>query len=232
MVICLVSLTGIQGNIIYTDIDIDKEKRRKFEDILQDKYGELAITQFGMPSSAPPEIPRILITSQKYNFQIQVSKVMLQINVSLNEIIGEMTEKHLEDTIDGMKTLLGIYHDFSNEILYVGVMTNYVRNIDDGVQYILSKCFNVKQLQNQDEIFDIMGRVTYVEDKLYYKNVTIGNVRDQYNKKDMIGISYDVNDRYRYNYKTKSMMSPADTLSKILEIHKKFIADDFGKLLS
>ena len=87
----MIKLTGIQGNIVYNDIDIDKNIRRSFEDCLQDKYGELAINQFGIPVEAPSEIPRILIVSQKFNFQLQISKNMLQINVPFNLNVDEPT---------------------------------------------------------------------------------------------------------------------------------------------
>ena len=113
--IILIKLTGIQGNIVYNDIDIDKNIRRSFEDCLQDKYGELAINQFGIPVEAPSEIPRILIVSQKFNFQLQISKNMLQVNVPFNLKVDENPVQYLQNTVDGMKTLLILFKEFKAE---------------------------------------------------------------------------------------------------------------------
>lgn len=227
----LIKLTGIQGNIVYNDIDIDKNIRRSFEDCLQDKYGELAINQFGIPVEAPSEIPRILIVSQKFNFQLQISKNMLQVNVPFNLNVDENSVQYLQNTVDGMKTLLILFKEFKVEILYVGVMANYVSNIDNGVKHILSKCYNIDNLQDKDNIYDIMSRITYVEDDIYYKNMTIGNIRETISQNNLVGISYDVNDRYRYNSTKQISASKDDTLDKILSIHKRFIDDDYGRLL-
>ena len=229
--IILIKLTGIQGNIVYNDIDIDKNIRRSFEDCLQDKYGELAINQFGIPVEAPSEIPRILIVSQKFNFQLQISKNMLQVNVPFNLNVDGNPVQYLQSTVDGMKTLLILFKEFKAEILYVGVMANYVSNIDNGVNHILSKCYNTDNLQDKDNIYDIMSRITYVEDDIYYKNMTIGNIRETISQDNLVGISYDVNDRYRYNSTKQISASRDDTLDKILSIHKRFIDDDYGRLL-
>ena len=76
-----------------------------------------------------------------------------------------------------------------------------------------------------------MSRITYVEDDIYYKNMTIGNIRETISQNNLVGISYDVNDRYRYNSTKQISASKDDTLDKIMSIHKRFIDDDYGRLL-
>ena len=233
MLAMVVRLTGIQGNIIYNQIDVDKDKCRVFEDYLQKQYGELAVTKLGVPSGAPPEVPRLFLTSQEYNFNVHISNNMLQVNVALCEESEAEYYKKLDEVANGLKALLAVFKEFSANILYVGVVANYVANMDeDGVKHILNKCFNVNNLQDQEHLFDIMGRLTYIEDETYYKNVTISNVREKLASSNAVGIFYDVNDRYRYNARKNSCENPESTLDSIVHIHKRFISEKFDSLLA
>lgn len=232
MLAMLVRLTGIQGNIIYNPIDMDKDRCRALEDCLQGRYGVLAVAKLVVPSGAPPEVPRLFLTSQEYNFNVHISNNMLQVNVALCEESESEYSKKLDEVANGLKVLLATLKELSANILYVGVVANYVVNMDeDGVKHILNKCFNVNNLQDQEHLFDIMGRLTYIEDETYYKNVTISNVRENLTSSNAVGIFYDVNDRFRYNACKNSCENPESTLDSIVIIHKRFISEKFSSLL-
>ena len=233
MLAMLVRLTGIQGSIIYNPIDMDKDRCRELEDCLKGRYGELAVTKLVVPSGAPPEVPRLFLVSQEYNFNIHISNNMLQVNVVLCEESDAEYYKKLDEVANGLKALLALFKEFSANILYVGVVANYVAHMDgDGVKHILNKCFNVNNLQDKEHLFDVMGRLTYIENETYYKNVTISNVREKLTSSNAVGIFYDVNDRYRYNVRNNLCENPESTLDSIVRIHKRFISEKFDSLLA
>lgn len=222
----MVKFISMQGSFYFDMLNFNTNRRR-IEDSLSEYYGDGSISVFGLPVGAPPEIPRMICVSKNGHSQVQISDKAIQISVRFDDNYAD----NIDLCYDYMKERAGkikeILTELGIKISFVGIVAQTKKG-EESLEEITKKIFPVK---TNKKIFDILGRITFVKDDKYYINVTVNNIRDGITSKD-IGVSLDVNDRYRLNFsKNEASYSEDNVLDRLLEIHYDFFKNDVDKLL-
>ena len=83
-------------------------------------------------------------------------------------------------------------------MFFNGIVSQFVDDKVSDVKKDIISCLYKKELLDED-IFDILSKLTYIKDGTYYVNVTVNNIRDN-NLIEALGVQLDINSRYNFNY--------------------------------
>lgn len=221
-------IVGIQGNIVFEPENMVKEKLRKVEDTLGEIYGDGSISIFGVPANSPLEIPRMVCQSAHNHSHIQVSCINGQLGARFDDNYSEKFDLCFSYCKERMnilkKALLGI----GVKIKYSGITTQFVCSGNlEAVNNLKSRSFKIRE---SDEVFDVLGRVTYVKDEIYYLNLTMNNLRNS-SAEEAVGVSFEVNDRYLDNFPRETSHDFNSALDELFEIQSEFANDTIDKLI-
>jgi len=185
----------------------------KFEDRLRDAYGPPQI--IGTPDELPPEIPRMIFSSQHGFSQIVISQISVVLNVTYSpdwQLDISKGEQYLLDRCDKLFDLLKVAGEdapfFSGLTTRVQIpCTN--RRVP---VYYLNKLLVSDDTNNS--VFDLDVRKVQVVDEKYFSNVQLQNYRTwglSPTPQDILQLSErtcveqgiqiigDFNDRYSFN---------------------------------
>lgn len=221
-------LVGMQGNICFEPVNMTREKTRSLEDDLAMFYGDGSISILGIPASLPLEIPRMVFQSANNHSSIQISGVNGQLTVSFDDNFSENFDECFSYCKERMNLLRNALIKVGVNIKFSGITTQFVCTGELCVINNLRK--KAFKLNEKYEVFDVLGRVTYVKNGIFYLNLTMNNLRDSSNQ-EAVGISLDVNDRYIDNFPKKVGHDPNKTLNELFDMQKNFAENTLNDLL-
>ncbi len=223
-------------NIICHPISEIKKKFIDANEILKIKFSEP--TTLPIPEEAQPDIPRIIAMSSSGHSQLVASKEAISLTTHYDNqynanwlICQEDLNSKIDVIFQALEKMGGVKYKFS------GLITSIIWDEVDGdvLKYISEKLIKVTSKQ---PLYDVNCKLTYIIDKQYFVNITVGNARisDNINysnafagqfKKDgnnTIMIVLEVNDRYAFNV-TDNYYSSREKINEILNITQKVIGE-------
>ncbi len=223
-------IVGIHGNIVFEPENMKKDKLRKLEDVLEEMYGSISI--LGVTPNSPLEIPRMVCQSANNHSQIQISCINGQLVVRFDENFYEDFDLCLSYCKERMNLLQKALLEIGVKIKYSGITTQFVCSGDlNAINNLKSKSFKIRE---SDEVFDVLGRVTYVKDETYYLNLTMNNLRNTPTDEvptEEVGVSFEVNDRYVDNFPKEKSHDFKEALDELFKIQSDFAHNTIDKLL-
>lgn len=221
-------LVGMQGNICFEPVNMTREKTRSLEDELAALYGDGSISIFGIPANLPLEIPRMVCQSAHNHSSIQISGVNAQLTVGFDDNFSENFAACFSYCKERMDLLRNALIKLGVNIKFSGITTQFVCMGElDVIEKLRVKAF---KFNGADEVFDVLGRVTYVKDGIFYLNLTMNNLRNSSNE-EAVGISLEVNDRYIDNFPKETNHNFNDTLNELFDIQKDFAENTLNALM-
>lgn len=188
-------ITFEQQNAIKDKLPVIKEKLHAF-------FEENAYTVIGLPDSIqiPPEAPRIFALSSERHSHLEISLTQIKLVTKFDEKYAQDFAEcfdYLEKRIQALNSVTREITD--DEIIFNGIVTQFVDDEQkQAKEYILKKLY--KPQINAKKIFDVMSKLTYKKDDIYYINASMNNIR-QDEKNEIFGLELDINSRYFSNYK-------------------------------
>lgn len=223
----MVQFVSMQCNMFYYMLDFTANEAA-IKGALNKYYGDGVMTTLGVPVQAPLEIPRLICFSKNGHSQVLVAGNCTQLAVGFDAAYQGDADKcygYLMERADVIRTCL---RDMEIAVSFVGVTAQVKKEAVAPEQELMDKFFHFK---TSKPVFDVLGKVTFVEDEAYYVNITLHNVREKMISED-IALTLDINDRYRLNFHgDRAPVSALDALEIIIDKHKAFFADKVEKLL-
>jgi hypothetical protein len=196
-----------------------------------------------LPNEAPAEIPRITATSH-HGFS------NLAISLNSAQFVTNFSDDYSRDwskCIDYIYTHVGHIYSilkpkFNGKPSYCGLTVNFVHKVEDGdaISLILK---NFIKSNSSHPPYDLLVKQTYVIEDEYYVNIQIHNQRldknqsipighlSEFEHRDLIGISLDINDRYGFNY-TPSYYSGDEKIASVFRLTNKIVSEKLEKFVT
>lgn len=223
----MISYDSMQFNIVFSPVEDFRGKINEIERVLSDFFPN-SFSVLPIPDNAPPEIPRMLAVSPKQHSNIRISANAVQLVVQFDEDFRNDMDKCYGYTEERVKRILKLVLSLSKEVRFIGLLGQCVdKQIEEPIQFIKDKFFKIETREN---IFDLSTKFTCVADDNYYVNLELFNLRYDVST-DVMGISLDINDRYRDNFKKIKVDKTQDAFLRILELHKCIMGDKINVLL-
>ena len=225
----MVKFVSMQCNMFYNMLDV-KANEETIRHALDKFYGDGMISSLGVPVAAPVEIPRMICSSKNGHSQVFVSGNCMQLSVGFDEKYCDNADRCYDYLKERAEAIRACLKDIGIAITLVGVVARAKSEVGpQPEQGLLKKYF---RLETKKPVFDVLGKVTFVDDGKYYVNIALNNMRGLGMPSKDIALTLDINDRYRLNYKgTEEPFSDADALEVILAKHKAFFSGQAEKLL-
>ena len=225
----VIKFVSMQCNMFYNMLDV-KANEEAIRHAFSRHYGDGIITSLGVPLTAPLEIPRMICSSKNGHSQVLVSGNCMQMAVGFDEKYWDDADKcfaYLEERVDIIRKCL---KRLDVAVTLVGVVTQVKSEANlPPEQELMRKYFRLK---TDKPVFDVLGKVTFVEDDKYYVNIALNNMRDSKMISKDIALTLDINDRYRLNLNGQTEpVSANDAFEIILAKHKDFFREKAERLL-
>ena len=199
------------------DINIFKEK-------LADFFDKKAYTVVGLPDSVQvsPEIPRIIAVSSNGHASLEVNLMQICLNIKFDDQYWDNFDKCYRYMEKRIHSLNDIAMEISNnKIFFNGIVTQFVdEEIIEPTKYILKHIYH-DHVSNK-HVFDVLSKLTYVKDELYYTNATINNARKDLDHENL-GVQLDINSRYFANYSKDKKYADRSIIQGTTELYYKVV---------
>jgi hypothetical protein len=214
-----------QKNDILDQLNSIKEKMKDF--FPTDSY-----LTFGIPSNFPvsPEMPRISVSSKNNHSNLQISLNQIQLTTKFDENFQtdfSQCYEYLKDRIIAVNEITKIISE--GRMFFNGIVSQFVDNEISDVKKDIISCLYKKELSNEP-IFDILSKLTYIEDKTYYVNVTVNNIRDN-NLIEALGVQLDINSRYNFNYNKEKKYIDEQVLNKLQDLYENIVMNHLTEII-
>lgn len=214
-----------QKNDILDELNSIKEKMKDF--FPTDSY-----LTFGIPSNLPvsPELPRIAVSSKNNHSNLQISLNQIQLTTKFDENFQtdfSQCYEYLKDRIIAVNEITKIISE--GRMFFNGIVSQFVDNEISDVKKDIISCLYKKELSNEP-IFDILSKLTYIEDETYYVNVTVNNIRDN-NLIEALGVQLDINSRYNFNYNKEKKYIDEQVLNKLQDLYENIVMNHLPEII-
>lgn len=219
----MIKLNTITATVAYDMISEMRKNTQKIEEALSSTFPIGTFNILSVPDTAPLEIPRMIAVSKE------------GVNVHLAPVVANFFFAPQVTDLNDMQKQLNIFAKFpeliakkleENEIKisYIGIVSNYIYSEEKlkAIQFLEKNLFKKSLSQTENDIFDLLGRITFVKDDVYYENIQLNNYREKIDEGNKIGISVDINDRYQTN-KNPEAQSNRNSLKTIVQMHYDFM---------
>lgn len=198
-------------------IDIFKEKLAPF-------FDKKAYTVVGLPDSVqvPPELPRIIAVSSNGHSSLEVNLMQISLNIKFDDQYWNDFDKCFQYIEKRISILDEIAMEIaSNKIFFNGIVTQFIdEQITEPTSYILKHVY--RDHVPKKHVFDVLSKLTYVKDKLYYINATINNARKDL-QHESLGIQLDINSRYFANYSKDNKYADYSIIQGTRELYREVV---------
>lgn len=214
-----------QKNDILDQINLIKEKMENF-------FPADAYLTFGVPSTfpVPPEMPRITVSSKNNHSNLQISLNQIQLTTKFDENFQtdfSQCYEYLKDRIMVVNEITKIISE--GRMFFNGIVSQFVDDKISDVKKEIISCLYKKGLSNED-IFDILSKLTYIKDKTYYVNVTVNNIREN-NLIEALGVQLDINSRYNFNYNKEKKYIDDQVLNNLQDLYKNIVMNHLKEII-
>lgn len=205
-------IQGTSITIMYKRIEGIKKAYYNNENILKEFFNEATVLP--VPDEAPDEIPRILIKTLNEHAQLNISPIATTFEIFYNDgferdwkACASYIFKRMEKIFEFLNMLT------NNNYEYIGLVTRIIFDDikNDGSKQLADVLLKTDKIK---KIHDINIQYTFVENNDIFVNIMLENARvfnDNVNgniagelcndnqQAELIGIVIDVNDRYGFN---------------------------------
>jgi hypothetical protein len=239
------NIQNTQFNLIYPPIADLRRRVFELEDCLSDSFS-VPFNLAPIPDEAPAEIPRITTNSHRGHSTLAVSLNSAQFSTRYDDNFSSDWEKclvYVQRRIEGLVRALNSF--VKDNFLFSGLSTSIIMDLSqEPIDLLIDKFLCLK---SNYKPFDIEFKSTFIIDEQYYVNISLGNVRTFENyllgttnnivplislkpKKEMLGITIDINDRYGYNY-SNHYTSGLQQVSKIISLTDDIIRNKLNNMV-
>lgn len=221
-----IKYVGLQYTMFFEPINDIREHSSIFEKKLKEHFSS-GFNILPNVENVPLEIPRMIGSNneQKLVLSISSNSAIVQKRAEIDDIDGEINKvRNIIEILDGVIKSIGGKHLFSGLVIQGNLIIE-----QDAVEYLKEKFLNI---ETNDKLFDLLAKITFVEDEKYYVNISLNNIRNIELTENKLGIELDINDRYRYNFKKADYpYSDNNVIDKIYSILDNVLKEKLDKLL-
>ena len=214
-----------QKNDILDQLNSIKEKMKDF-------FPPDAYLTFGVPSNfpVPPEMPRIAVSSKNNHSNLQISLNQIQLTTKFDENFQTDFSKCYEYLKNRIIVVNEITKTISEgRMFFNGIVSQFVDDKVSDVKKDIISCLYKNELLDEN-IFDILSKLTYIKDSTYYVNVTVNNIRDN-NLIEALGVQLDINSRYNFNYNKEKKYIDEQVLNKLQDLYENIVINHFTEII-
>lgn len=114
-------------------------------------------------------------------------------------------------------------------MFFNGIVSQFVDDKVSDVKKDIISCLYKKELLDED-IFDILSKLTYIKDGTYYVNVTVNNIRDN-NLIEALGVQLDINSRYNFNYNKEKKYIDEQVLNNLQDLYENIVMNHLKEII-
>lgn len=186
-------------------------KRTELKEKLADEYPEF--DEIPLPQNAPEELPRFVAASHHGYSNLLISTDSVQFSTRFDDLFNldwkHKCRPYIEKHINSLSNYIFSYY---KKMLYCGVTLTFIKNSIENSTVALAEKY-IKKTVMPVPLYDVSMKQTFVQDNLYYANLSLQNQRIMPNgqqiplsllkkieQTNLIGVTLDINDRYAANY--------------------------------
>lgn len=116
----------------------------------------------------------------------------------------------------------------NDKIFFNGIVTQFVdEQIAEPTAYILQHMY--REHVSKNHIFDVLSKLTYVKDEVYYINTTINNARKDL-QQECLGVQLDINSRYWANYSKESKYANRSIIQGTMKLYHEVVMQHLAEI--
>ena len=202
-----------------------------FKSELEPFFNKNAYTIIGLPDSVqvPPELLRIQAISSNGHASLEVSLMQIRLNIRFDENYWNDFPKCYQYMKQRIIVLDSLAKKLTNgKIFFNGIVTHFIDDdIENPTSHILNHLY--RPGVNQNKVFDVLSKLTYVKDDLYYINAMVNNERKDA-RHASLGIQLDINSRYFSNYNTDNKYANDSIIRGTIELYNEVVTDHLEEI--
>lgn len=205
-------------------INVFKEKLAPF-------FNKKAYTVVGLPDSVPvpSELPRIIAVSSNGHSSLEVNLRQICLNIKFDDQYWNDFDKCYQYMKKRISILDEVAMEIANDkIFFNGIVTQFVdEQIAEPTAYILQHMY--REHVSKNHIFDVLSKLTYVKDEVYYINTTINNARKDL-QQECLGVQLDINSRYWANYSKESKYANRSIIQGTMKLYHEVVMQHLAEI--
>ena len=222
----MIKLDSMIASLCFAQIPNMRKNSFSIEEKMGKYYPSGSFTILAVNDNTPPEIPRMIGVSEKHHSQLQISANLVNLLVNFDDKYTCDFASCYQYVLERIECAEQCIRELTDELFYVGIAAQYVSEKEDPKKVLKENLFKI---DTDEEVFDLLGKITIKKDDMYYVNLTLNNFRTN-EQSELLGVNIDINDRYQYNFKKGSLSQPG-TISKITDMHLSFANNNLHKLI-
>ncbi|MCL1863494.1 MAG: hypothetical protein FWF78_08005 [Defluviitaleaceae bacterium] len=217
-----------QYNLMYPRLSDIRRRIVAYEDALKGEFLQYQILP--IPDDAPPEIPRVTITTKHGHSMLQLSLSGAVFQTAYDDAYNKSWEKCHDYLEKRMEQIYDIVKHISPERIYTqGITAQIIVNIPDTnpVEFLTK---GVPIIDKNQDIWDFGCYATVISQNKYFATVQISNARiahiplsaENYEHKNYLLFNIEANDRKMFNQDSNND-SGKETTKDLLSLMKEIV---------
>lgn len=202
-----------------------------FQERLAPFFDKKAYSVIGWPDSVPipSDLPRIIAVSSNGHSSLEVNLRQICLNIKFDDQYWNDFEKCYQYIEKRISILNEIVMEIANgKIFFNGIVTRFVdEQITEPTAYILQHMYREHVLK--ERIFDVLSKLTYVKDEVYYINATVNNARKNLHQ-ECLGVQLDINSRYWANYGKENKYADCSIIQGTMKLYHEVVMQHLAEI--
>ena len=202
-----------------------------FKERLAPFFDKKAYSVISWPDSVPisSDLPRIIAVSSNGHSSLEVNLRQICLTIKFDDQYWDDFDKCYQYIKKRISILDEIVMEIANgKIFFNGIVTQFVdEQIAEPTAYILQHMYREHVLKKH--IFDVMSKLTYVKDEVYYINATVNNARKNLHQ-ECLGIQLDINSRYWANYGKESKYANHSIIQGTMKLYHEVVMQHLAEI--